>query len=70
MQWVKEVENSAMYVYGDVNRDEDNAWHYCSHCRSPVDISYSDYEYRGGKIREAFGNYCSCCGYKMTEIEY
>lgn len=66
----KKIDETAKYVYGDVDRDEDAEWHYCSHCRAPVDISYSDYEYRGRKIREAFGDYCPRCGYKMVEVEW
>jgi hypothetical protein len=66
----KKIDKTAKYVYGDADRDEDTEWHYCSHCRTAVDISYSDYEYRGRKIREAFGDYCPCCGYKMIEVEW
>jgi len=37
----------------------------CSVCGEPDALSRSDYNYRGGKIRENDSNYCPACGAKM-----
>lgn len=39
----------------------------CSICECTDAISRSDYEYRGGKIRDNNSNYCPNCGAKMED---
>ena len=50
-----------------VYNDEDKWWK-CSNCNEFADMTYEDYAYRGGKVRESLSSYCPCCGAKM-EVE-